>query len=105
MLFYQKHIFICVNQKEVGKTCCAQSGGMPFFDHMKNKLQALDLHGAGKFRLTRSGCLGRCNEGPCIVIYPESVWYTYTSFDDIDEIVEEHLVKGGIVKRLLLPSF
>ena len=69
---------------------------------MKLKLKEQALHGAGQFRVSKSGCLGRCSEGPSIVIYPEGVWYTYASFADIDEIIATHLVAKGIVERLLL---
>ncbi len=75
---------------------------MPFFDHLKTKLVALGLHGAGKIRVSKSGCLGRCGLGPCIVIYPEGVWYTYTTFADIDEIIATHLIKRDLVSRLLI---
>ena len=104
MEHYTKHIFICTNQKAPGKECCANSGGEPFFEHMKKKLKKLDLHGPGKFRVSKSGCLGRCSVGPALVIYPESVWYTYTSFADIDEIIAMHLIAGGTVERLLIHS-
>ena len=100
---YKKHIFICTNQKSAGKTCCANNGGEPFFDYMKKKLVALGLHGAGQYRVSKSGCLGRCNQGPCMVIYPESVWYSYRTFADIDEIIDIHIISGGVVNRLLIP--
>ena len=102
MNHYTKHLFICTNQKGAGKQCCANAGGEPFFDYMKTRLKALDLHGPGKFRVSKSGCLGRCSVGPALVIYPEGVWYTYTSFADIDEIIVTHLVDGNIVERLLI---
>ena len=47
-----------------------------------------------------AGCLDRCEEGPCAVVYPDAVWYTYVDKADIDEIVEEHLKNGRIVERL-----
>jgi (2Fe-2S) ferredoxin len=47
-----------------------------------------------------SGCLDRCEEGPVAVVYPEGVWYTYVDQEDLDEIVEEHLVRGRAVRRL-----
>lgn len=100
--FYQKHVFVCSNQKAPGKTCCANAGGEPFFDYMKKRLKQLDLHGVGKIRMTQSGCLGRCKRGPCLVIYPEAVWYTYTSQDDLDEIIQTHLLDGRVVERLLI---
>ena len=66
------------------------------------KLLALDLHGQGKFRVSKSGCLGRCISGPALVIYPEGMWYTYSSFADIDEIIATYLVAGDVVERLLI---
>ncbi|KTD19686.1 (2Fe-2S) ferredoxin [Legionella londiniensis] len=73
-------------------------------EYMKGKLAELGLQGPGKIRVSKSGCLGRCSQGPCIVIYPDGVWYTYTSFSDLDEIVTEYLSKGKIVEHLLIPT-
>jgi (2Fe-2S) ferredoxin len=87
-----------------GKQCCANSGGEPFFEHMKAKLLEQGLHGPGKIRISKSGCLGRCSLGPCIVIYPEGVWYTYATMADIDEIIDSHLIAGEEVTRLLIPN-
>ncbi|HAU0786883.1 TPA: (2Fe-2S) ferredoxin domain-containing protein [Legionella pneumophila] len=102
MSHYTKHVFICTNQKAPGKQCCANSGGEEFFDFMKSKLLEFYLHGPGKVRVSKSGCLGRCSSGPCIVIYPEGVWYTYSSFEDIEQIIKYHLIDGEIVEPLLL---
>ncbi|GAN31109.1 TPA: (2Fe-2S) ferredoxin domain-containing protein [Legionella pneumophila] len=102
MSHYTKHVFICTNQKAPGKQCCANSGGEEFFDFMKSKLLEFDLHSPGKIRVSKSGCLGRCGSGPCIVIYPEGVWYTYSSFEDIEQIIKYHLIDGEIVEPLLL---
>ncbi|MBA2656643.1 MAG: (2Fe-2S) ferredoxin domain-containing protein [Tatlockia sp.] len=100
MSHYTKHVFLCVNQKAAGKQCCANVGGEQFFDYMKAKLLERDLYGPGKIRISKSGCLGRCSLGPCIVIYPEGLWYNYASFDDIDEIIDSHLIAGKRVNRL-----
>ncbi|KTD13018.1 (2Fe-2S) ferredoxin domain-containing protein [Legionella jamestowniensis] len=102
MAHYVKHIFLCTNQKIAGKQCCANEGGEPFFEHMKTRLLELGLHGPGKIRISKSGCLGRCSEGPCVVIYPEGVWYTYQTTADIDEIINRHLLAGEEVKHLLI---
>lgn len=102
MNYYNKHVLLCTNQKAAGKQCCANSGGEEFFDYMKSKLLELDLHGPGKIRVSKSGCLGRCSSGPCIVIYPEGVWYSYSSFADIDHIIESHLIAGETVEQLLI---
>ena len=45
-------------------------------------------------------CLDRCDQGPVMVIYPEAVWYTYVDKEDVEEIIQEHLVNGRIVERL-----
>jgi (2Fe-2S) ferredoxin len=93
---------MCTNQKVAGKPCCANGGGEPFVEYMKTKLLELDMHGPGKMRVSRSGCLGRCSSGPCIVIYPEGVWYTYSTFEDIDLIINSYLIAGEPVTSLLI---
>jgi (2Fe-2S) ferredoxin len=70
--------------------------------YCKDRVKDLKLAGAGKVRVNKAGCLDRCEEGPCLVVYPEAVWYTYVDKSDIDEIIEEHLVNGRIVERLRL---
>lgn len=102
MSYYQKHIFVCNNQKINGKKCCAGSGGTEAFAHVKEKLMQLDLHGPDKIRVSKSGCLGRCAMGPCLVIYPEGIWYTFEDQTDLDEIVQSYLVDGNHVSRLFL---
>lgn len=104
MTYYSKHVLLCTNQKAAGKQCCATSGGEEFFTYMKSRLVDLGIHGPGKIRISKSGCLGRCALGPCIVIYPEGTWYTYSSFQDIDTIIETHLISGEIVHKLVLDS-
>jgi (2Fe-2S) ferredoxin len=102
MTYYEKHLFICTNQKSPEKKCCANAGASHFFNYTKEKLKTLDLHGPGKVRVSQSGCLGRCAVGPCLVIYPEAVWYTYATEKDIDDIITQHLLEGQMVHRLLL---
>lgn len=104
MTYYNKHIMLCTNQKAAGKQCCANSGGEEFFNYMKTRLLELELHGPGQIRVSKSGCLGRCSSGPCIVIYPEGTWYTYSSFADIDQIIESHLIAGKPVEQLLIDN-
>ncbi|KAF1013130.1 MAG: Ferredoxin, 2Fe-2S [Burkholderia gladioli] len=60
----------------------------------------MGLAGTGKVRINNAGCLGCCEEGPVIVVYPEGTWYTYVDKQDIDEIVESHLRDGQVVERL-----
>lgn len=101
-LFYQKHLFFCINQKADGKPCCQNAQASDYCAYAKQKLQQLQLWGPGKIRVSSSGCLGRCTLGPVLVIYPEAVWYTYSSFADIDEIIAKHIQAGERVNHLLI---
>jgi (2Fe-2S) ferredoxin len=100
MSYYQRHVFFCLNEREDGSACCANHNAEEMQKHAKARIKALDLKGPGKIRINKSGCLDRCQEGPCVVVYPEGVWYTYVDAHDVDEIVDRHLVKGEIVDRL-----
>jgi (2Fe-2S) ferredoxin len=100
MSYYQRHIFFCCNQRDDGRPCCQSKGAVQMRDYAKGRVKALGLAGAGKVRVNQAGCLDRCEEGPCVVVYPEAVWYTYVDRSDIDEIIGEHLQNGRIVKRL-----
>jgi (2Fe-2S) ferredoxin len=53
-------------------------------------------------RVNKAGCLDRCAGGPVAVVYPEAVWYTYVDRNDLDEIVDSHLLQGRVVERLRL---
>ena len=100
--FYQHHVFFCLNQRENGEACCMGKGAEAAFDYMKSRAKKLGLTGEGKSRINRSGCLDRCNLGPLMVIYPQAVWYTFVDNDDIDEIIDSHLVHGKVVERLVV---
>lgn len=104
MSFYQKHVFICTNQKEAGKKCCQQAGADQVFTYVKQQLQQRNAWGPGKIRVSRSGCLGRCASGPVMVVYPDNVWYRYQSEHDIDAIIEQHLLNHHKVPALELPD-
>lgn len=100
MSYYQYHVFFCINQREDNAVCCNNVGAQEMRDYAKKRIKDLKLSGKSKIRINNAGCLDRCDEGPVIVIYPEEVWYTYVDQDDIDEIIDEHLVNGRIVERL-----
>lgn len=56
-----------------------------------------------KTRINSAGCLDRCELGPCMVVYPEGVWYACHNEKDVDEVIHEHIENGRIVERLRLP--
>ena len=100
MSYFQKHVFICTNQREAGEMCCNNLGGSDAFAYAKDRIGALKKNGPGAVRINKAGCLGRCDAGPVLVVYPEETWYGYVDNEDIEEIVQEHLVHGRVVERL-----
>lgn len=100
MSFYQRHVFFCCNQRDNGQACCNDNGASGMRDYAKRRVKELGMAGEDKVRVNIAGCLDRCDEGPCIVIYPDAVWYTYVDKSDIDEIIDEHLKHGRVVGRL-----
>ena len=99
--YYEAHVFCCTNKRPAGhpRGCCSDKGSEGLRDYMKDRARALGLK---KVRINNSGCLDRCELGPTVVIYPEGVWYSVTNQQDIDEVLQTHLVEGGRVERLML---
>ena len=102
-LFYDTHVFCCVNERpaEHPRSCCSARGSIPLHAYMNLRAKKLNL--GERVRINRVGCLDRCELGPTMVIYPEGVWYTYKSREDIDEILDSHISRGVKVERLVLP--
>jgi (2Fe-2S) ferredoxin len=100
MSYYERHVFFCLNQRDNGARCCADHNAAELQAYAKDRVKKLGLSGPGKVRVNKAGCLDRCDEGPCAVVYPDAVWYTYVDREDIDEIIDSHLVNGVPVERL-----
>jgi len=100
MSYYRHHVFFCTNQRTDGRACCQDHNAKALRDHAKQRIKALGVAGAGGVRINTAGCLDRCAEGPVAVVYPEGVWYTFVDREDIDEIIDSHLVAGRVVERL-----
>jgi (2Fe-2S) ferredoxin len=100
-LFYRAHIFCCTNRRPAGhpRGCCAERGSEELRDYMKDQAKKLGLKDV---RVNMAGCLDRCELGPCVVIYPEGVWYSVRNKADIDEVLNVHVKQGGRVHRLML---
>ena len=103
MALFKHHIFCCTNRREPGhkRGCCAEKNSDELRDYMKSRVKEL---GISKTRVNNAGCLDRCELGPCMVIYPEGVWYSCKTKEDVDEIIREHLLGGVAVERLKLPG-
>ena len=104
-LYYNSHVFCCTNRREPGhrRGSCAEKGSEALRDYIKSRCKELGLVGRS-IRVNAAGCLDRCELGPNLVIYPEGVWYSFTSKADIDEIIAEHVLSGRKVTRLLLQA-
>ena len=101
MGYYKRHLFMCINERE-DSVCCHQFGAQEMRDYVKKRAKELGIHGQGQVRVNNAGCLDRCSEGPVAVVYPDNVWYSYRSKEDLDEIIDSHLVKGEVVEHLRL---
>lgn len=104
MNYYRHHIFMCTNQRQDGRQCCADAGAVELRAHLKDRVKALGLSKPGRVRVNIAGCLDRCSLGPVMVVYPEGVWYRYKNREDLDEILDQHIQNGLVVERLRLPG-
>ena len=75
--FYKRHIFFCNNVRTDGKQCCSENGAKEMYRYAKDKCRANGSLGAGRLGVSESRCLGRCENGPVAVVYPDNVWYQY----------------------------
>ncbi len=96
------HFFLCTNQRPPGhpKGSCASLGSHPTFERFIQNLEEKNLW--GKMKVTSTGCMGPCMAGPVLVCYPEGIWYQGVQPQDVDEIVEKHVLGGEPVQRLLM---
>ncbi len=99
-MYYRHHVFFCTNQREDGSDCCQNFAAAEMRAYAKARAKELGISGKGGVRINKAGCLDRCSEGPVIAVYPEGIWYTYVDESDVEEILQEHLVNGHVVKRL-----
>ncbi|MFA5854269.1 MAG: (2Fe-2S) ferredoxin domain-containing protein [Patescibacteria group bacterium] len=81
---YKKVVFVCTNQKENGKECCAMKGAKELHLKLKEEMKKTDL----TIRVSKSGCLDRCTEGVTVSIQPDDVWLGGVTEADIPEIVK-----------------
>ncbi len=93
MQLYRSHVLVC------GGTGCTASNSSKIIDELEVQIKEFKLQ--DEVKVVKTGCFGLCAEGPIMVVYPEGAMYTMVKVEDIKEIVEEHLLKGRIVKRLI----
>ena len=96
---FRFHLFICTQQKPEGVPSCPVSGAFQVLGGLDREISAQGL--SADVQLTTSGCMGLCDEGPVMVIYPAGVWYRHVKASDVAEIVGTHLGDGKPVERLV----
>ena len=90
---YRSHVLVC------GGTGCTSSNSTAIIEALETQIAEKGL--SEEIKVIRTGCFGLCALGPIMIVYPEGSFYSQVKVEDIPEIVEEHLLKGRIVTRLL----
>jgi len=95
---FRHHIFVCTQEKPEGVTSCPCNGSWRVLQALERELVAQGLD--DEVQVTTCGCLGLCDEGPILIVYPEGIWYQKVKQEDVREIVGSHLRSGQVVARL-----
>lgn len=90
---FRSNVLVC------GGTGCTSSNSEKIIEKLKEEISAKGLD--QEVNVVRTGCFGLCALGPIMIVYPEGAFYSRVTPEDVPEIVEEHLLKGRIVRRLL----
>jgi len=90
---YRSHVLVC------GGTGCTSSGSQQIMEALTAELEKKGLQ--NEISVVQTGCHGLCALGPIMIVYPDASFYSMVKVEDIPEIVEEHLLKGRVVTRLL----
>lgn len=90
---YRSHVLVC------GGTGCTSSNSLAIIEALEAEIAKQGL--SEEVKVVRTGCFGLCALGPIMIVYPEGSFYSQVKVSDVPEIVEEHLLKGRLVKRLL----
>lgn len=97
---FEKHIFICENERppEHPTGCCKAKGSSEILQLFKSRVRELGL--LADIRVNSSGCLDACKYGVSMVIYPDQIWYGGVTREDVEEIINSHLLNDKPVERL-----
>lgn len=95
---FRYHVFVCSQQKAEGVPCCSTSGSSRVLDALHKELGAQSL--ADEVQVSSCGCLGLCDDGPVMIVYPEGTWYARVTPADVPELVTSHFLTGQKVARL-----
>jgi len=98
---YRRHFLVCItNRPPDAHPSCGARGSGDVLVRMQKELDRRKLREFEGLCVTGTTCLGGCEDGPNIVVYPENVWYGGVEPDDVAELVDRHAAKGEVVERL-----
>ena len=100
---YRYHAFVCTQEKPEGVPCCAAAGSFSVLGALHRELGEKGL--AEEIQVSSCGCLGICDSGPVMIVYPDGDWYTKLTPADVPEIVASHFQGGKKVARLLRTDY
>lgn len=94
------HVFVCMNQRPAGhpRGSCGAAGAGSVFEALAGEVEKRGLF--EKVQVTGTFCMGPCDNGPTVVVYPDGVWYGRVKPEDVSAIFDEHLNQGKPVDRL-----
>jgi (2Fe-2S) ferredoxin len=101
----KKHVLVCIQARPPGhpRSSCQEKGGGAVYQAFSDEFQKRDLWASG-YLLTNTGCMGPCDLGPTVVVYPEGLMYVGVKPEDVPIIIDEHLMFDQPVTRLLAPA-
>ena len=99
---FQKHIFICNNKrsKDDPRGSCSERGSDDLLDYAKKRIHELGLK--REIRVNKAGCLDACTHGPAMVVFPDDVWYSPKTKNDIEIIIENHIQNNNLAEELII---
>lgn len=86
---YEKQIFVCTNNKEGTEPSCGDHKGEEVFRELRRIAKEKGLH--PRIRVAQAKCLGQCNMGVNVMVYPDNIWYSAVKMSDVNEIVKKHI--------------